>query len=63
MFSRVPFQKSIRITGKLPPTSNRSKNDLDNCTWNRKFTNNIFKVFNFHPTARLTLHKIENQTL
>ncbi len=59
--SRVPFQKSIRVTGKLPPTSGDNK-----LIWTIvRGTENLptsFDGFQLPPTARLTLHKIENQT-
>jgi hypothetical protein len=59
--SRVPFQKSIRVTGQLPPTS------PDNLVFwvIVRGTENLptsFDGFQLPPTARLTLHKIENQT-
>lgn len=60
-FSRIPFQKSIRVTGKLPP------NAVDNkVIWIIvRGTENLptsFHGFQLPPTARLILQKIENQT-
>jgi hypothetical protein len=61
MNSRVPFQKSIRITGILPSTITDRKiiwiifRGTENLPTN-------FHGFQLPPTARLTLHKIENQT-
>ncbi|CAF1444803.1 unnamed protein product [Rotaria sp. Silwood1] len=58
---RVPFQKSIRVTGKLPSTATGSK-----IIWIIvRGTENLptsFHGFQLPPYARLTLHKIENQT-
>ncbi len=58
--SRVPFQKSIRVTGKLAPTSSDNK-----VIWVIvRGTENLptsFNGFQLPPNARLTLHKIENQ--
>ncbi len=59
-FSRVPFQKSIQVTGKLPPGSGDNK-----LIWTIvRGTENLPTSFNgvqLPPTARLTLQKIENQ--
>jgi hypothetical protein len=59
--SRVPFQKSIRITGKLPADSGDNK-----LIWiivrGTEDLPTSFEGFQLPPTARLTLHKIENQT-
>jgi hypothetical protein len=59
-FSRIPFQKSIRVTGKLPPTSTDKK-----IIWVIvRGTENLptsFQGFQLPPTARLHLQKIENQ--
>ena len=60
LYSRIPFQKSIRITGKLPPTSGDNK-----IIWIIvRGTENLPTALNgflLPPTARLQLHKIENQ--
>ncbi|CAF1509457.1 unnamed protein product, partial [Adineta steineri] len=58
---RVPFQKSIRVTGKLPSTSSDDK-----IIWIIvRGTENLptsFQGFQLPSTARLTLHKIEGVT-
>jgi hypothetical protein len=58
--SRIPFQKSIRVTGKLPSTSTDNK-----IIWVIvRGTENLptsFHGFQLPPTARLLLQKIENQ--
>ncbi len=59
--SRIPFQKSIRVTGKLPSTSTDRK-----VIWVIvRGTENLptsFHGFQLPTTARLILQKIENQT-
>src|SRR5436190_177380 len=58
--SRVPFQKSIRVTGKLPPNTGDNK-----IIWIIvRGTENLptsFQGFQLPSNARLTLQKIENQ--
>jgi len=60
-FSRIPFQKSIRITGQLPPTSDDSQ-----LIWiivrGTENLPTIFQGFQLPPSAHLVLQKIENQT-
>ena len=59
-FSRIPFQKSIRVTGKLPSTSSDNK-----IIWVIvRGTENLptsFQGFQLPPTARLVLQKLENK--
>lgn len=58
--SRIPFERSIRITGKLPAGTSGSK-----VIWVIvRGTENLvtsFQGFQLPPTARLLLQKIENQ--
>ncbi len=58
-FSRVPFQKSIRVTGKLAPTASDNK-----IIWvivrGSENLQTSFNGFVLPPNARLTLQKIEN---
>ncbi|CAF0910524.1 unnamed protein product [Adineta steineri] len=58
---RVPFQKSIRVTGRLPAgiTDRRMIWTIVRGTENLP---TIFHGFQLPSTARLTLHKIENKT-
>ena len=59
--SRIPFQKSIRVTGRLPSIGEDNKP-----IWVLvRGTENLptsFQGFQLPPTARLTLQKIENRT-
>ncbi len=59
--SRVPFQKSIRVTGQLPAGITDRKNF---CVIVRGTENlpTSFNGFQLPTNARLTLHKIENRT-
>jgi hypothetical protein len=60
-FSRIPFQKSIRVTGKLPSTSIDGKH-----IWIIvRGTENLptsFQGFQLPPNAHLILQNIESQT-
>ncbi|CAF1029297.1 unnamed protein product [Rotaria sordida] len=58
---RVPFQKSIRITGKLPLTKTNRKMIWIILRGTENLPTN-FHGFQLPWNARLILHKIENQT-
>ncbi|CAF3373254.1 unnamed protein product [Rotaria socialis] len=58
---RVPFQRSIRITGKLPSTKNNRKMIWIILRGTENLPTNFYG-FQLPSNARLVLHKIENQT-
>lgn len=59
--SRVPFQKSLLITGKLPVTKTNRKMIRIVVRGTENLPTN-FHGFQLPPNARLTLHKLESQT-
>ncbi len=59
-FSRIPFQKSIRVTGKLPPNSGDNKAIFVIVRGTENLPTS-FQGFRLPFTARLILQKIENQ--
>jgi hypothetical protein len=59
-FSRIPFQKSIRVTGKLPPNSGDNKAIFVIVRGTENLPTS-FQGFRLPSTARLILQKIENQ--
>ncbi len=58
--SRIPFQKSIRVTGKLAPGSADSK-VIYVIVRGTENLPTYFEGFQLPPTARLLLQKIENK--
>jgi hypothetical protein len=60
-FSRIPFQKSIRVTGKLPANST-NKQAIWIIVRGTENLRTSFQGFELPSTARLILQKIENQT-